>query len=67
MTEFNIWYEINKNALAHLYFKLIKISKSHGIKIINKQESMNDFIYMMYNESSKQIINPELYPEYFMD
>ena len=67
MDKFNIWYEINKNALAHLYFKLIKISKSHGIKIINNQESMDDFIYMMYNESSKKIINYELYPEYFLN
>ena len=65
MVEFTFWYEINKNALEHLYYKLIEISKSHGIQIIKRQITVNDFIYMMYNESSKQIIDEELYPEYF--
>jgi len=65
MVEFTLWYEINKNALEHLYYKLIEISNEHGIQIIKRQSTVNDFIYMMYNESSKQIIDEELYPEYF--
>lgn len=65
MSDFNHWFKINKNALEHLYHHLIDISLSYGIKLIDNQDTINNFIYMMYNESSKRVINKELYPEFF--
>jgi hypothetical protein len=65
MGDFNRWLKINRNALEHLYYHLIDLSLSYGIKIIDSEETVNNFIYMMYNESSKRVINKELYPEFF--
>lgn len=65
MGDFNRWLKINRNALEHLYYHLIDLSLSYGIKIIDSEETVDNFIYMMYNESSKRVINKELYPEFF--
>jgi hypothetical protein len=65
MSNFNLWYDINKNALNHLFSKLIEISKSYGIIIIENNVSYNNFIKMMYYESSKKVIDKNLYPEFF--
>ena len=65
MGDFNRWFKINKNVLEHLYNHLIDLSLSYGIKLIDNQHTINNFIYMMYNESSKKVINKELYPEFF--
>jgi hypothetical protein len=65
MGDFNRWLKINRNALEHLYYHLIDLSLSYGIKIIDSEETVDNFIYMMYNESSKRVINKELYHEFF--
>jgi hypothetical protein len=65
MDKYDNWINININVLNHLYYKMIQISKIHGINIINTQESFDNFVYMMYNESSREVINRQLYPEYF--
>lgn len=53
---FDEWYELNKDVLKDLYFKLINISKSYNIIIKNDRESINNFLIMMYNESNKTAI-----------
>lgn len=65
LENFNIWFSTNKNAIEHLYYKLINMSKLYGIKINNTQQAKDDFISMIYNESSGQLINKQLYPEFF--
>ena len=65
MYDFNLWYKINKNALNHLYYELINISKNYNIIIIDDNNSYNNYLEMMYNESSKRVINKTLYPEFF--
>jgi hypothetical protein len=61
----NNWYKINNNVLDELYYELLMISESHGIHIIDNNKSYNDFIYMMYRESNKTVINRIEFPEYF--
>ena len=61
----NNWYKINNNVLDELYYELIFISKSYGIEIIDNDKSYNDFIYMMYKESDKTVINRNEFSEYF--
>ena len=58
MSEFDFWYNTNKHALDELYYKLIFISKSYSIIIIDNDKSYNNFLIMMYNESSKKVITP---------
>jgi hypothetical protein len=65
MSDLDRWFKINRYALKHLYYHLLDLSTSYGIKIIHNQETINNFIYMMYYESSKRVINKELYPEFF--
>ena len=65
MHDFDSWYKTNKNALIHLYHILIDISKSYNIIIIDNNNSYNNFLEMMYNESSKMVIDKILYPEFF--
>ena len=65
MEDFNLWYKTNKNALGHLYFKLINMANLYGIQLNNTQRAKDDFICMMYHESSKQLINKKLYSEFF--
>lgn len=65
MHDFDLWYKKNKNVLIHLYYILIDISKSYNIIIIDNNNSYNNFLYMMYNESSKKVIDKILYPEFF--
>lgn len=67
MNSFEDWFEVNKYALKNIYDKLIELSKDCGIIIINNQNSINNYLRMMYNESNKDVINYELYPEYFLD
>lgn len=61
----NNWYKINNNALDELYYELIYISESYGIYIIDNDKSYNDFIYMMYKESNKTVIDRTTFSEYF--
>ena len=65
MSEFDFWYNTNKHALDELYYKLIYISNSYSIIIIDNNKSYNNFLKMIYNESSKKVIDKKLYPEYF--
>jgi hypothetical protein len=65
MNDFNTWYKINKNVLEHLYYELINISKENDIIIINNNRTYDNFLKMMYNESSKKVINKIEFPEYF--
>jgi len=65
MHNFDLWYKKNKNVLIHLYYILIDISKSYNIIIIDNNNSYNNFLEMMYNESSKMVIDKILYPEFF--
>jgi hypothetical protein len=58
------WVENNFIVLVHLFHKLIEISNLYKINVINNQDSFNNFLLMMYNESDKTSINPDLYPEY---
>lgn len=67
MNSFEDWFEVNKYALKHIYYKLIDLCKGCNIIIINNQHTINNYLKMMYNESNKDIINYELYPEYFFD
>jgi hypothetical protein len=59
------WYKINCKALDELYYELIRISELHEIQLIDNDKSYNDFIYMMYKESNKTVINRIEFPEYF--
>ena len=61
----NSWYKRNNNVLDELYYELLTISESYGIQIIDNDKSYNDFIYMMYKESNKTVINRTEFPEYF--
>ena len=65
MDNFDNWFKMNKNALEHLYNKLLIISERHGYKLYRDQNTMNDFIIMMYEESEKKVIDKDLYPEFF--
>ena len=61
------WFYKNQELLECLYYTLIHMSKSYGIKIIENQYSINDFITMMYNESGHIYILPRnLYPEFLL-
>lgn len=65
MTNFDNWYKFNKNALKYLFIELRNICSKYNINLINNNNSFNNFILMMYQESNKEIINKELYPEFF--
>jgi len=65
MDKVDYWINININVLNHLYYKMIHVSKIHGINIIDTQQSFDNFVYMIYNESSREVINRESHPEYF--
>lgn len=65
MTNFDNWYKINKNALKYLFIELKNICSSNGIYLNKNKNSFNNFLIMMYQESNKEIINKELYPEFF--
>jgi hypothetical protein len=60
----NIWEKYNIIILEELYNILIDISKKHGLILFNSEDSFKNFIKMMYNESSKKIIDYNLFPEY---
>jgi hypothetical protein len=66
MDHMEFWVENNFIVLVHLFNKLIEISSNYKLNVINNQDSFNNFLLMMYNESDKSIINPDLYPEYAM-
>lgn len=53
------WVENNFIVLVHLFHKLIEISSLYKINVINNQDSFNNFLLMMYNESDKTSINSE--------
>lgn len=64
LNSYKNWVKVNKNILEHLYYKLINLSKSYSISIMNNNESFNNFLKMMYYESNKKLINKNLFPEY---
>lgn len=58
------WFYKNQELLEYMYYNLIDISNSYGIKIINNENSVNDFITMIYNESENYYTLPrESYPD----
>ena len=61
MNTFQDWYDSNNDVLKDLYQKLIIISQSYGITIINGSNSYKNFLIMMYNESNKDIIEEDIY------
>jgi len=65
MYEFDFWYQKNKSALEHLYFKLIEISLNYSVYIFNDKKSFNHFLKMMYDQSSKNIIQENIHTEFF--
>ena len=67
MDNIEIWVESNFIVLVHLFHKLIEISSNYKLNVINNQESFNNFLLMMYNESDKTSINHEYinYSEYY--
>ena len=65
MHEIDYWIQTNFNVLVHLFKKLIVISNSNGIQLIDNQSSFDNFLYMMYKESSHSYIDKNLYPEFF--
>jgi hypothetical protein len=65
MIPYTEWYKKNKNVLNYLYNKLNDMSNSYGIILNDNNKTYNNFISMMYNESTKSIINKELYPEFY--
>lgn len=56
MYSFEDWFEYNQEELKKLYFELINISLKYNIKLINNQKSINEFIDLIYGESSKHLI-----------
>ncbi len=66
MSYFDNWWEHNSDVLEILYYELIDISKRYGIKIINNQTTINSFIKMMYYESTKELIDYNMYPEFII-
>ena len=65
MHNIETWYNKNRNVIIHLYYELIDISKKNGIDIKDNKQTYNNFIKMMYNESSKEIIDKNLHSEFF--
>jgi hypothetical protein len=65
MHNFDLWYKMNENILTYLYYELMNISKSYSIILIDDNNSYNNFLTMMYNESSKELIDKNMYPEFF--
>jgi hypothetical protein len=65
MHNFDLWYKMNENILTYLYYELMNISKSYNIILIDDNNSYNNFLTMMYNESSKEIIDKNMYPDFF--
>jgi len=65
MHNFDVWYKMNENILTYLYYELINISKRYSIILIDDNNSYNNFLTMMYNESSKELIDKNMYPEFF--
>jgi len=57
MTKFDLWYISFEDNLQFLYYKLINISKENGLFIIESENSYNDFVDMIYNESSGNIFD----------
>ena len=60
-----MWFKKNQYALEKMYYNLLKISKDYGIILKDNNDTIYNFIYMIYNESNKSVINENLYPEYF--
>jgi len=65
MTSFVNWYKINKNALKYLFVELKNTCSSYGIILRKNKNTFDNFLLMMYHESNKDIINKDLYPEFF--
>jgi len=65
MTKFENWYNINKNALKYLFIELTNICTNYGIILSKNKYIFDNFLCMMYQESNKDIINKDLYPEFF--
>ena len=48
------WLDYHRPILKDLYLELIFIARNHGVSIINDQQSKNEFIKMMYENSTKK-------------
>lgn len=65
MYSFDEWFNYNKPVLDHLFIKLYLTCEEYGIHLTNDEESYKNFYLMMYNESTKEIVDRELYSEFF--
>ena len=51
MTDFEDWYEKNKDELKLAYDELIKLSSEYGIELVDSTNTYAEFIRMMFQES----------------
>ena len=65
MYSFDEWMNHNKPVLDSLFMKLYLTCEEYGIHLTNDNESHKKFYLMMYNESTKEIVDRELYSEFF--
>ena len=65
MYSFDEWIKYNKPVLKHLFNKLFITCEEYGIHLINDKRAYQNFYLMMYNESTKEIVDRELYSEFF--
>ena len=59
------WMNANKNALKNVYTILNQLCQKYGLFLINSNESYQFYLKMMYYESSKVILDPILYSEFY--
>jgi hypothetical protein len=65
MYSFDEWIKYNKPVLKHLFNQLSITCEEYGIHLINDKGAYRNFYLMMYNESTKEIVDRELYSEFF--
>lgn len=65
MTNYDDWLYHNTPLLEHLYYYLIDLSNTYGIQIIDSDNTINNFIKMMYNQSNRIIATKDYFPEFY--
>ena len=65
MVSYENWLYHNRPLIEHLYYYLIDLSNSYGIQIIDNDNTINNFIKMMYNQSNKIIATKDYFPEFY--
>jgi hypothetical protein len=65
MVEFNKWCNKNEIVLKYLYYKLLSICDDYNLKLIDNEKCYENYLKMMYNSSSKSIIDKTLFPEFY--